>query len=90
MEIDELRNFYLGQPHSGLLSSKIKNIFETILKPNEEIEEDYNLIGKKQADLKFLSLAISDTFDVLKNHNAADVLKWIINTLHEEALCIQI
>ena len=69
----------------------MKNIFESILKPSIiNIEEEYNIIGNKQTDLKFLSLAISDTFDVLKNHNAADVLKWIINALHEEALCIQI
>lgn len=36
LEIDELRNFYLGQPHSGLLSSKIKNIFEAVLKPTKD------------------------------------------------------
>ena len=41
-------------------------------------------------DLKFLSLAISDTFDISNIHNAADLLKWLINTLHEEALSIQI
>ena len=55
----------------------MKNIFETSL---SDISSP--------TDLKFLSLDITETFDVLSNHNAADVLKWMINTLHEEALLI--
>lgn len=77
LEIDDLKQVYLSQNFNFTkgISAKLQTVYKNAFEGQSDI-----------IDLKFLSLELSDTFSLWENHNAADVLKWLINALHDDFL----